>query len=75
MRMTGRQHTTENYDPLGRVAQTQRHLVWHQPETEVDAAGNTWRCVYDERGTSAATDPLQQNTRYQSMTATVRWCR
>ncbi|EJE4355408.1 RHS repeat protein, partial [Shigella flexneri] len=40
--------------------------VWHQPETEVDAAGNTWRCVYDERGNLlAVTDPLQQNTRYQ----------
>ncbi|MCK2869851.1 RHS repeat domain-containing protein, partial [Escherichia coli] len=38
----------------------------HQPETEVDAAGNTWRCVYDERGNLlAVTDPLQQNTRYQ----------
>ncbi|MEK9231598.1 RHS repeat domain-containing protein, partial [Escherichia coli] len=35
-------HITETHDPLGRVAQTQWHPVWHQPETEVDAAGNTW---------------------------------
>lgn len=34
-------HITETHDPLGRVAQTQWHPVWHQPETEVDAAGNT----------------------------------
>ncbi len=59
-------HITETHDPLGRVAQTQWHPVWHQPETEVDAAGNTGRCVYDERGNLlAVTDPLQQNTRYQ----------
>ena len=39
---------------------------WHQPETEVDAAGNSWCCEYDERGNLlAVTDPLQQNTRYQ----------
>ncbi|MDI5405229.1 hypothetical protein MJM25_29105, partial [Salmonella enterica subsp. enterica serovar Lubbock] len=24
---------------MGRVEQTQWHPVWHQPETEVDAAG------------------------------------
>ncbi|MGA5954732.1 hypothetical protein ACPB4E_25590, partial [Escherichia coli] len=57
---------TETHDPLGRVAQTQWHPVWHQPETEVDAAGNSWCCEYDERGNLlAVTDPLQQNTRYQ----------
>lgn len=32
-------HLTETHDPLGRVEQTQWHPVWHQPETEVDAAG------------------------------------
>ncbi len=64
--MTGRGHITETHDPLGRVAQTQWHPVWHQPETEVDAAGNSWCCEYDERGNLlAVTDPLQQNTRYQ----------
>ncbi|ENK6082102.1 RHS repeat protein [Shigella flexneri] len=33
-------HITETHDPLGRVEQAQWHPVWHQPETEVDAAGN-----------------------------------
>ncbi|ELK2722070.1 RHS repeat protein [Escherichia coli] len=41
-------HITETHDPLGRVEQAQ----WHQPETEVDAAGNLLGRRAGERATA-----------------------
>ncbi|MUW94188.1 RHS repeat family protein [Shigella flexneri] len=45
-------HITETHDPLGRVEQAQWHPVWHQPETEVDAAGNLLGRRAGERATA-----------------------
>ncbi|EOU8005186.1 RHS repeat-associated core domain-containing protein [Shigella flexneri] len=45
-------HITETHDPLGRVEQAQWHPVWHQPETEVDAAGNLLGRRSGERATA-----------------------
>ncbi|PHU49906.1 type IV secretion protein Rhs [Shigella flexneri] len=45
-------HITETHDPLGRVEQAQWHPVWHQPETEVDAAGNLLGRLAGERATA-----------------------
>lgn len=45
-------HITETHDPLGRVEQAQWHPVWHQPETEVDAAGNLQGRRAGERATA-----------------------
>ncbi len=48
-------HITETHDPLGRVEQAQWHPVWHQPETEVDAAGRLVKY----------TSPMGRITRWQ----------
>ncbi|MGT0548093.1 RHS repeat-associated core domain-containing protein [Shigella flexneri] len=45
-------HITETHDPLGRVEQAQWHPVWHQPETEVAAAGNLLGRRAGERATA-----------------------
>ncbi len=63
-------HLTETHDPLGRVEQTQWHPVWHQPETEVDAAG--WRGVMSMMSGATCRRSATRCTsaRYTGMTGT-----